>query len=116
MRRWEPPAGVSVSCEESAEFVTLVWTGAQGAKIANPPGIVHSHVTRCVAGRVRFRFRDDDSESVLSAGQETILPVARGYVVTVEEACEVRCFYPKAVPGAVAEIDHLRQTTDGGTS
>lgn len=107
------PLGVGLDHLEDEDFVTLVWTSDQiGARMPNPPGVAHEHVTRCVTGRVRFTFRDDGSEVVLNAGQEVMLPVGRGYVVTVEAPCEVRCFYPKAVPGAVEAIEHLRVTID----
>lgn len=75
--------------------------------VRNANGVAHEHVTRVVRGEVEFRF--EDRTIIVSAGQEINLPLHEPYfVVGTVPDIEVRCFYPKAVEGAVEEIQHLR--------
>lgn len=106
------PPGISLETRETESFVVLVWRAIEGAVMPNRAGFQHPHTTRCVAGTVEFRYLDGERVR-LRAGQEIVLDLGRGYEAlavegTREDPTEVRCFYPKRVPGAVEEIAHLR--------
>lgn len=103
------------SDETDRDFVVIVWEGTEGdPPVENGAGVKHSHTTRVVSGRIRLTYDDDPRNPVeLGAGEEIVIEVNRPYVVEAigRGDHEVHCFYPRANPAAVSEIQHLRRPT-----
>lgn len=93
---------------QQRDHVVLVWTGDPGEVVPNDGGVRHPHETRVLTGRIELVYRDDGSSVIVAAGESIEIEVGRAYDVEVLQGpASVHCFYPRAVPGAVEEIDHL---------
>lgn len=105
---------ISLRDLETQDHVVLVWTSDErGDVLPNPKGVKVEHLTRVEVGSVEIKVRGQNDLIRLTAGQEIRLPVDTPYVFrTLERTTEVRCFYPKRDPVAVADVAHLR-TVDG---
>lgn len=99
--------------DEDADYVVVIWRGTASGVVANPTGVGFAHDTSVISGVVSVQV-DGQRPFLLSGGDSIQLPTRRGYTVSgIRGPVEVRCYYPKAVPGAVEEIQHLLRGTRG---